>query len=282
MSLFDAAQKELARAPQDGGALRTLAQVENGRAILLGSTQPERALEYHAAALQWLSKLSTEDAADLETRRLRASILANTGWAEGQARRYEESIAHTNEAIAILKDWAGADPANSNALYQLSGVYRSLGIVNGYKGDGAQAAEAFARAADVHRRLIALDPKNTVYRFLRAELLMRRSQWLVKAGRTGEARSNAVEGLAILRELADAPRPALSHLFGACRWMTETDVRDLRDAVHAAAYCRQAIGNTRGQDPDAWMGLAEAQSQMGDRAGAIESAKKAVALLPRA
>lgn len=175
--LFDEAAAEamaaLERPPGNPGALKVLAQIENSRAILLGSTEPVRALEFHGKALQWLSRLPPADAAGLDTKRLRANILLNTGWAEGQARKYAESIAHVTEAGAILDAWAAADPENTNALYQSSGVYRTLGIVNGYRGDGARAVEAFTRAAAIHRRLVELDPNNKIYRFLRGEVLLR-------------------------------------------------------------------------------------------------------------
>lgn len=282
--LFDEASAEaraaLAQVPRHAGALRMLAQIDNSRAILHGSTEPVKALEFHKSALEWLSRLEPADAAGLDTRRLRAKILLNTGWAEGQARHYDASIAHVTEAGAILDAWAAADPENTNALYQSSGVYRTLGIVNGYRGDGAHAVEAYARAAAIHRRLSERDPSNKVYRFLRGEVLLRSGNWLVKLGRTEDARAAAGEGMTALVTLADAPSPSLSHVFGACRWLTETEVRTLRDPKRAAEFCRKAIERTKSTDPDAFMGLAEALHQMGDRAGAVDAARKAIASLP--
>jgi len=60
----------------------------------------------------------------------------------------------------------------------------------------------------------------------------------------------------------------------------QTDVRDLRRPASAAAYCRIAAERTGRKDPDAFEGLARALDQLGDAAGAVAYAKKAVALLP--
>lgn len=282
--LFDEAEREarsvLDSSPANGGALRVLAQIDNSRAIQIGSSEPEKAVELHGRALEWLSRLQATEAAGLDARRLRANILLNTGWAEGQARKYGDSIMHVKQAGAILDAWAASDPEDTNALYQASGVYRTLGIVHGYRGDGAPAVEAFLRAAAIHERLSGIDPRNKVYRFLRGEVLLRASNWMVKLGRASEARAAASEGMKLLLDLASAPSPSLSHLFGACRWLTETEVRSLRDPGRAAGFCRTAIERTGREDPDGFMGLAEALYQSGDKAGAIEAAAKAVSLLP--
>lgn len=109
---------------------------------------------------------------------------------------------------------------------------------------------------------------------------MRAGNWLVKLGRAEDARVAASEGLAGLAGLATAPSPSLSHVFGACRWFAETEVAALRDSKRAAEFCRQAVELTKGADPDAFIGLALALSQMGDHAAAVDAATKAVSLLP--
>jgi non-specific serine/threonine protein kinase/serine/threonine-protein kinase len=282
--LFGEAEREarsiLDRSPGHGGAIRVLAQIDNSRAIRIGSSEPEKAVELHGRALGWLSRLQSAEASGLDARRLRANILLNTGWAEGQAGKYADSIAHVQEAGAILEAWAAADPEDTNARYQTSGVYRTLGIVHGYRGDGAPAVEAFLRAAAIHEKLSAIDPRNKVYRFLRGEVLLRAGNWMVKLDRAADARVAASEGLKLLLELASAPSASLTHLFGACRWFSETEVRTLRDPKRAAGFCRSAIERTGGKDPDGFMGLALALYQSGDRAGASEAAAKAITLLP--
>lgn len=124
------------------------------------------------------------------------------------------------------------------------------------------------------------DPNSNAYRFLRGEVLLRSGNWLAKLGRAGEARAAANEGLALLAGLASAPSPSLSHLFGACRWFAETEVKPLRDPGRAPQFCRQAIERTTGSDPRCLHRTGGSAAQMGDRAAAVEAASKALSLLP--
>jgi tetratricopeptide (TPR) repeat protein/predicted Ser/Thr protein kinase len=284
IQLFDQsrqlAQSILTKAPEHPGALRQLAQVENSQALLYGSTEPARALEHHRLAIRYLDRLPPGESVALDTRRVRASILLNTGWAEGQSGAHADALDHITEAGEILKAWSSAEPENTHALYQLAGMYRGRGIIHSYRKDAAPAIEDFTSAADLHRRLSAKDPANNVYRFLRGELLLRSANWQLTLGRATDARTSAQEGLAIIGRLASAPSASLTHVFGACRWFSETEVREVRDPARAAGFCRQAIERTKGSELDAFLGLAGALDLLGDPRGAVEAAEKALALLP--
>jgi len=270
----------LVRTVQHPDALRSLAQIQNSQAMLYGSAEPQKAIAFHRAAIDSLSRMAEADASSLTVRRLRASILLNTGWAEGQARAYDASIAHVTEAGAILRAWAEADPENTNAWYQLSGVYRTLGIVHGYRRDAAPAVNAFSQAIAIHERLLQRNPENKVYRFLRAELLLRSGNWLAALGRREDARRSAQSGLTMMTELATGPSASLTHTFGACRWLTETEVIELRQPRLAETFCRHALQRTDNQDPDAFIGLAAALHQLGDSKGAVAAVESALRLLP--
>lgn len=119
-----------------------------------------------------------------------------------------------------------------------------------------------------------------MYRYLRGELLARAGNWLVALGRQTEAQQRAAEGLRILEELAASPQATISHVFGGCRWLAETEVRTIRKPARAAEFCRQAMKMTNGEDPDAHQGLATALEQLGDYTGALSAAETAVSLSP--
>ena len=247
---------------------------------MFGSSQPALSIAHYRKALDWLNQMAPAARERLDVRRLRANILANIGWAEGQSGDREQAIRDLTETKDILQSWAAMDPVDTTAQYQLAGALRARGIVLGYQGRAAPALADFLAAADLHNRLSQRDPANVVYRYLRGELLARSGNLLMPLGKTQEARARAAEGIGILAGLADFPNATLSHVFGACRWLTETDVRELRRPARAVVYCRAAAERTERKDPDAFEGLAMALDQLGDAAGAVAAAEKAVALLP--
>lgn len=273
------AERALALQTSPEDALLQLAVCEMSLGLLTGSSKPGEAMEHQRRALGWLDKLP-EGAARAAARRTRASVLGNLGWAEGQAGQYENAIAHQRESAALLKALSDADPGNTNLLYAITGAHRALGIVEGYRKNHAAAAAQFGEAANIHARLMQLDASNQVYRFLRGENLVRAGNELTAAGRNTEAAAAAREGLEAIRTLASAPNAAPTHLFGGCRWFTDTAVAALRDGRAAEGFCRKALAATGGKDLDAYAGLVGALKLAGDRAGALRELKHAIALLP--
>jgi tetratricopeptide (TPR) repeat protein len=283
-ALYESALREaevvLQRHPGRADALRQMAVSENNLALLSGSEHPVAAVEHHRQALAFLDRLPAESAVALDVRRLRANILLNTGWAEGQNGAYDDAAGHVRQAGQILEAWSAVDPSNTNARYQLTTYHRTLGIIEGYRHDDAAAAKEFLAAADLHRQLSEKDPSNKIYRYLRGELLVRAGNALLAAGHTNEARQATVTGLHVLDELASAPDANLSQEFGACRWFTEAAIVDLRKPQRAADFCRRAMQMTDGKDPDAYAGLANAESQLGHTSAAVQAMHTALSLLP--
>ncbi len=260
-------------------ALMAMARCELSLGLLYGSERPMVALEHQRRSLGWLDRLP-EGAARLGARRMRAGVLANVGWAEGQAGMHEESVRHSQEAAELLDELSAGDPQNTNLVYAMTGVYRAMGIVEAYRKRHAESVQHFRSAVALHDRLLRIDGTNKVYRYLRAELLARAGNELVALRRDDEAKAAAGDGLAELRALASVEKASLTHVFGACRWLAETEVVSLRDGAGAAAFCRNSVQMTGGRELDAFAGLAKALAVMGDGAGAVREMEKAIALLP--
>jgi tetratricopeptide (TPR) repeat protein len=142
------------------------------------------------------------------------------------------------------------------------------------------AIDSFEKAAAIHERLLKKDASNVTYRALRGELLMRISSLLVKRGEAASARTRAAEGLQILTSLASEPRASATQANEACRWLVETEVKDLRDFKRAVALCEKAVTLTHEKDSFSLERLASARASLEDRTGAVEAAQKALALLP--
>jgi tetratricopeptide (TPR) repeat protein len=265
--------------PGDVAAMEQAARAELNQGLLLGSALPAEAMAHYEKALATLDRLPG-GSARADVRRLRANVLSNIGWAEGQAGSHAEAVAHLEESARVLESLYSADPANTNAAYALTGAYRAIGIVETYRNRHSPAAAQFTRAAEQHRLLLTKDPGNKVYTFLRAENLIRAGNALAALGERVSARTTAAQGLETVRSLASAPEPQLTHVFAACRWLTETSVLELRRPLDAALYCRKAMAGTNRRDPDAFAGLAHALELGGDRPGAIGAMREAIALIP--
>jgi tetratricopeptide (TPR) repeat protein/tRNA A-37 threonylcarbamoyl transferase component Bud32 len=285
-ALYDEAiahlQTALKRRPDSVPILLQLATTETNAGNLWGSSDPRAAIRRYESTLSWLSKLPPNRVDQLEVRRLRASALLNTGWAQGQIAEYRSAIANIDAAAKLFEVLAAVDPENTNAQYQFTGVLRSRGLVHSYAKNYRAAIQEFGAAAEMHRKLSERDPANNVYRYLRGELLARMGNLHMVLKEPVEARANAASGLEILAQLAEKPNASLSHVYGACRWFSETDVAVLRDPKRAERFCRLAVDRTGGKDLDAWQGLAAARGLMGDRRGALEAGGRALELLPPA
>lgn len=272
------AEGVLAAQSRNVGALLQLARSEYGLGFLTGSARPADSMEHLRRSLGWLDRLP-EGPDRLGVRRMRAGLLSNVGWAEGQAGMHAEAVKHMQESSELLRALLAGDPGNTNLVYGLTVDHRSLGIVEGYRKRHAESVQHFRAAVELHNQLLQKDPASNVYQFLRAELLVRSGNGLMALGREGEAVEAAREGLAAMRELASLPKASMTHVLGACRWLAETEVVTLRDGVGAAGYCRQAVAGTNGRELDAYSGLSKALAVSGDRTGAIREMEKAIALL---
>jgi len=270
----------LAVSPGRPAVVRQAALTGFGAALLWGSSDPVRSIRYLRQVETRISELPEVERRGLDMRKLQANVYYNLGFAQGQIREYASAISNLGRAEEFVQVWVAVDPANTSARYLLSGVYRARGLVHSYAGENDAAAKYFLAAAETHRKLLQMDPENRVYRYLRGEMLVRSGNLLVKAGKPAEAKARTAEGLALIRQLALDPKPAYTHLFGACRWLVECEVRELRNPALAARYCEQMVVATEEKDPDAWMGLSQARALMGDRPGALAAAERALKLVP--
>jgi eukaryotic-like serine/threonine-protein kinase len=270
----------LAASPGRPAVVRQAALTGFGAALLWGSSDPVRSIRFLRGVEARISELPEAERQGLDVRKLQANVYQNLGFAQGQIREYPAAIDNFGRAEEFIRVWTTIDPANASARYLLSGVYRGRGLVHSYAGENEAAAKDFLAAAETHRTLLELDPENRVYRYLRGEMLVRAGNLLAKAGKLAEAKVRTAEGLGLIVQLASDPKPAITHVFGACRWLVECEVREQRNPALAARYCEQAAAATEGADPDAWLGLSQAREQMGDRPGALAAAERALSLVP--
>jgi tetratricopeptide (TPR) repeat protein len=207
-------------------------------------------------------------------------MLVRVGWNQGQLQEFKESLASLSEARDVLDGQAAADPQNASAAFRQVDVYRSLGIVQGYAGNAGASEENLRRAVEILDQLVERDPLNTSNRVLRASLHGRIGNLAAAAGRIQEARRYAEAGLAYLKEAAESPNATVQQLVEAVRVLLDPAVKTLRDYPLALRYALRADGLAKGKDLATLVYLGEAYWRNGNASAAVETARKALAMLP--
>ena len=276
---FDAALKI---DPSNSRTLQLLSATDEAIGKLETPQDPRKAVETYGKALALLRRLPPAEQETPDVRRRRAMMLVRVGWNQGQLQEFKESLASLNEARDVLDGQAAADPQNASAAFRQVDVYRSLGIVQGYAGNAAASEENLRRAVEILDRLVERDPLNTSNRVLRASLQGRIGNLAAAAGRIQEARRYAEAGLAYLKEAAESPNAAVQQLVEAVRVLLDPAVKTLRDYPLALRYALRADGLANGKDLATLVYLGEAYWRNGNASAAVETARKALAMLPAA
>jgi serine/threonine protein kinase/Tfp pilus assembly protein PilF len=174
------------------------------------------------------------------------------------------------QAIEVYLE--SSDPGHVSVLdsrHNLGCVLHELGEL--------ERAEALL-AATLEGRRAALGPDATGT----LESLRALASVLVDAGRPDEARPLLEELLLRRRALAAADSATPIELAPLARLLLECELTDLRDPAEALVLARRAVERSDGVVPDHLITLARAQRAGGDEAGALETARRAHALLPEA
>lgn len=268
----------LALDPKHIRAQRALATMNMKLADLEALSDQRAALARLDRALRALAALPENERASVPSRRLEASVLRRVADCQWELNDTAASLATYRQATEAFRALAAADPANARAQFDLVVALNNGGEALETAGDVAGALHNYAQVADALDALLKNDPENVGWRANRAEILVRIGGLLGKTGQPGEARRQTARGLAAARALADAADTPPSELARAARLLVLCEPQDLRDPGAAARYARRAAELTKFQDAYALDALAEAQLQSGDRAGAEQTVRQALAL----
>jgi serine/threonine protein kinase len=261
-------------------AVRVAAVDYQTMGAMMSSREPLRSLELYRKAVTLLDGLPPKERDTIDVQRLRASMLLNIGWDEGQRGQYAASLATLGEARTVLDGLSRDDPKNTAALYHRAIVYRNLGIVHGYAGHTKDAFDAFADGVKVYDQLIPRDPANKKYPMFRAELQARMSTLLIKLGRRDEAQRYAEAGIGYMVRLAERQDASAGQLQDAARYLMETEVASVRNPKRALEFAERAIKLSKGTDAGGLEYLAQAYSMNGNLAAAVATIHQALDLLP--
>jgi tetratricopeptide (TPR) repeat protein len=262
------------------GAIPLLARDYQTLGIIVSIREPLRALEMYRKAIDLLDTLPERERDSIDTRRVRSAILQNVGWDQAQHGDYSAALATLEQARTVIEALYRGDPNNTAELYHRAIVYRNLGIVHGYAGHRKEALNAFGDGVKVYDELLQRDPVNRIYPLYRAELQARMSVLLTELGRADEARPYAEAGIGYMVKLASRPEATASQKIDAARYLMETSVASVRNYKLALEFAERADRMSQEKDTGALEYLAHAYSLTGNPKAAVETIRKALALLP--
>ena len=229
-------------------------------------------------SLAALDQLKEQDRQSLAALGARSSALLGLGWNLGNLGNYPEAIAALEEARQIRDQISDQDPKNFQALYFRTIPWRDLAIVHELAGHTAASLASFLGAIAFNDRLITHSPANLAFRFSRAELASSAANNAMRLGNTAEAERLAKSALPTLKEIASSPDASDVELAIAARHLLETEVVSLRDPKLALTLALKS-SQMNNKDAEIQEILAEAYWMNGDRAHAIESIQKSLALI---
>ena len=236
------------------------------------------ATEVFRESLAALDQLKEQDRLSLAALGARSSALLGLGWNLGNLGNYPEAIAALEEARQIRDQISDQDPKNFQALYFRTIPWRDLAIVHELAGHTAASLASFLGAVAINDRLIAHNPANLAFRFSRAELASSAANNALRLGHTAEAERLAKSAIPVLKQIAASPDASDVELAITARHLLETEVVSLRDPKLALSLALKS-SQMNSKDAEIQEILAEAYWANGDRAHAIESIQKSLALI---
>ncbi|WP_306601857.1 serine/threonine-protein kinase [Geothrix sp. 21YS21S-2] len=287
------AQRALAVDPGHLRSRRALAISHFKIANVLAEGDPVKAVEaYHLSLAAW-EAIPAADRAGAAFRRGIAHTCRKLGLALKEIHEYKAALAAFREARATYEYFAGADPRDTRAQYdltvELSNEAETLWTMadrdlNPHPEDPAgatrSAVELLVRSMAVLRRLVVLDPGNqgwvtnlaydeVMAGTLAQDLPLRAqgAQW-------------SASGIAVLKARAqekDAAIPTLDHATSA---LLSVRPEHLRNPGLAVQFAQRLVAISRRRKPDFMLSLAEAYHAQGRLDLARSTAKEGLALLP--
>ena len=261
-------------------ARRGLALVQ----IRIGDLQEGRddlaaALSAYRAAFAISDKLAAEDPANADDQRRLAFAYRKTAGMQESLNDLPGALEGYVKASAINEALMKADPANAQAQMSYAISLRWTGDLLSKMRDRSGAIARYRQVLAILDRLSAQQPDNVLVAGRRSEMMIVLARALEQSGEKAEARVTASHGLALARELArreDATPDDLSQV--ALDFLT-CEPADLREPATALTFAERAVALSGGSDADGLDVLAQAYFDNGASARAIETERRALALL---
>ena len=213
------------------------------------------------------------------TRRAVAAGYDHVGEILAKSGAREEGLATLRKSLAIYQQIFDANRGNPAARRSLIAVEQVLGDALLAAGQSSEAIGAYHHALDLLEIQLKEDPQNMQSQRDMTVGLGRMADALSSAGRQNAARPVTERALAMLKPLVRTEQASEMDMQQYAWLLLTTPFVELRDPTEALLYARKAAAITNGSDPAMLDTLARAQAANKDYASAMETEKKALALV---
>jgi non-specific serine/threonine protein kinase/serine/threonine-protein kinase len=251
-------------------------------------------------AIEYLDSLAREASSDPSLQRELATAYDKVGDLQGGL--YQSNLGDTEgakasyeKALRIREALSNREPSSEEVREALANSYDRLGWLNWTHGDPASAAEWHHKSLEIHRALSASRPDDLKRRFNTSASFLEYGFMLAASGKIDEGLEILLEGVTLFEEVTKADPSNMTYKDGlsiayervAMVFSAGTPRKDeglkyfdkslqiriqLMEADPLNTDLRRGVAASYGN-------ISETQLKVGDVAGAVESARKAVAMM---
>jgi serine/threonine protein kinase len=183
-------------------------------------------------------------------------------------------------AIAAYVKRVAQKPSSKVARFNLAKAYEILAEVLKREGKTSDALDACRQSRSMVERLRTEDATDSEYPISLADSAVLLVDLLASNGQAAEARSEAARTLGGLRAPAHAANPIPRLLDPYLRLLLDTSDPELAKTDDPLPLALRVVELSGGKDADSLLLLAKAYRRAGDSQRALDTARKALALLP--
>jgi tetratricopeptide (TPR) repeat protein len=241
---------------------------------------PETALDDYQQGLRTFDSLPPDELKRPVNLRMRAQFLRKVGGTLRDLEQWSEAELYLNRSLAFFEESLAADPDDKRAKYDVVVVSEAVMLFYELQGKTERAARLSERMVSLMDDLIRSEPSNASWLMTRGYYQYKLGTQLAKLGDRGRAAAVGAQGLSELAHAADPAEASPQALELASEAFARIEPRELRNRDRAVRYAER-LGKLRpAGDPTAIYLLAFAQNAEGGSKEAMETARRALTLLP--
>ncbi|MBL8215307.1 MAG: protein kinase [Bryobacterales bacterium] len=264
--------------PGDAEALKLLGILEGRRCAFLAAENAKAAQADCESSVKHLGPLEDSAQADDWLRTSLSASRAMLGRQKAMSGAMEEGLRELDLAARTLEPALAKNPGDGSLQARRATVRMYRGDVLLRAGRTGDAARAYAQALEELRQARGGVENRPLYQQLAGAA--GRFGKLLEGKDPAQSRRLYRESLNAFRQLAEAPRSQMVDWNEYANAINECPYPELRNVAHALLYAQKAVTATEGKNPSALDTLAWAQYRAGKAAEAVETQKKAIALVP--
>jgi tetratricopeptide (TPR) repeat protein len=247
---------------------------------LVRFSDPEAALNQYQQALATLDNLPPDELKRAANLRLQTQFQRKIGETLADLGQWNDAQPYLNRCQAFLTESLAADPEDKRAKYDLVVILESVMRLREFQGNVEQARQVSERMVSLMDDLVRNEPANETWHMSRGYYRYRLGTQLARLGNRALAAVTGAQGLTELARVADSANAAPQALEFGAEAFARIEPRELRNRERALRYAELLAKLKPTQDPEALYLLAFAQNAEGGSQEAVETAQRALALLP--